>query len=89
MTEVKDREDLGVLENPDKQQIAITWWKKPDLDGYLIYVPKDATEDDIQAKVHEFMENELDTYEWQFASDGKMMGSNRDANLYCLTNEKD
>lgn len=84
MKDVKDKEDLGVLENPDKQQIKISWWKKPDLDGYLIYVPKDATEDQIQEKVHDFMEKELDTYEWEFANDGKGMGNVRDYESGCL-----
>ena len=49
-----------------KKEIKITWWKKPDLDGYIIEVPINATDDQINEKVGEFMESEImDTWEWE------------------------
>lgn len=49
-----------------KREIKITWWKKPDLDGYVIQVPVDASDWEITKAVGDFMEFELDeTWEWE------------------------
>ena len=46
-----------------KKKIKITFWKKPNLDGYEIEV---ATEYEINNEVGKFMESELmDTWEWE------------------------
>lgn len=48
------------------REIKITFWKKPQLDGYTITVPEDATDEEITEKVGEFMESELmDTWDWE------------------------
>ena len=48
------------------REIKITWWKKPDLDGYTITVPVDADDKEISKQVNEFMESEVgDTWEWE------------------------
>lgn len=48
------------------REIKITWWKKPQLDGYTITVPADADDEEISNKVNEFMESEVgDTWEWE------------------------
>ena len=49
-----------------EREIKITWWKKPQLDGYVIKVPVDADDEEISNKVNEFMESEVvDTWEWE------------------------
>jgi len=49
-----------------KREIRITWWKKPELDGYTIEVPVDATDEEISNRVNEYMESEIsDTWEWE------------------------
>ena len=49
-----------------KKKIKITFWKKPNLDGYEIEVPINATDYEINNEVGKFMESELmDTWEWE------------------------
>lgn len=48
------------------REIKITFWKKPQLDGYTITVPEEATDEQITEEVGEFMESELmDTWDWE------------------------
>ena len=60
------------------QQILINWWKAPDLEGYLIEVPRDASETDIEKAVQQFAEELTEYLQWQFAHDDKPMGNWRD-----------
>lgn len=48
------------------REIKITWWKKPQLEGYTITVPADADDTDINRKVQDFMNEEVvDTWDWE------------------------